>query len=118
MARRKLMRIKEYDLAKARLSSLKSIDPALDLGNGMTITNYEKSIDGFTGLLSNYNKALSTVDDLYNQCIASLTEVKGLNERMLSGVGFKFTKDNSEYEMAGGTRKSERKKSAAKKPKV
>lgn len=49
-------------------------------------------------LLSNYNKALSTVDDQYNQCIASLQEVKGLNERMLSGVGFKFTKDSSEYE--------------------
>lgn len=48
MVRRKLMRIKEYDLTKTRLSSLKSIDPALDLGNGMTISNYEKSIDGFT----------------------------------------------------------------------
>ena len=118
MARRKLVRIKEYDLAKARLASLKSIEPDLDLGNGMTISNYEKSIDGFTGLLSNYNKALSTVDDLYNQCIASLQEVKDLNERMLSGVGFMFTKNSSQYEMAGGTRKSERKKAAPKKPKA
>jgi hypothetical protein len=84
----------------------------------MTISNYEKSIDGFTGHLANYNKVLSTVDDLYNQCIASLQEVKDLNERMLSGVGFKYTKNSSQYEMAGGTRKAERKKRAPKKPKV
>jgi len=116
MARRKLMRIKDYDLAKTRLASLKSIDPALDLGNGMTVSNYEKSISDFTGLLGQYNTALSTVDDLYNQCTESLKGVKGLNERMLSGVGFKYTKDSSEYEMAGGTRKSERKKSTRKKP--
>lgn len=117
MARRKLARIKEYDLAKTRLAALKSIDANLDLGNGMTVANYEKSITDFTGMLSQYNTALSTVDDLYNKCIAGIAELNGLSERMLSGVGFKFTKDSSEYEMAGGTRKSERKKRTPKKPK-
>lgn len=114
MARRKLARIKEYDLAKTRLSALKSIDANLDLGNGMTVANYEKSITDFTGMLAQYNTALSTVDALYNKCITGLQDLKGLSERMLSGVGFKFTKDSSEYEMAGGTRKSERKKRTVK----
>ena len=114
MARRKLARIKEYDLAKTRLAALKSIDPALDLGNGMTVANYEKSITNFTAVLGQYNTALSTVDDLYNQCIAGLQGLNEMSERMLSGVGFKFSKDSSQYEMAGGTRKSERKKRAVK----
>ena len=117
MARRKLARIKQYDLAKTRLAALKSIDPALDLGNGMVLVNYQKSVDKFTGLLTNYNTALSTVDDLYNQCNASLLEVQDLSERMLAGVASKFGKNSSEYEMAGGTRKTERKKPAPKKPK-
>jgi hypothetical protein len=116
MARRKLTRIKEYDLAKTRLASLKSIDPALDLGNDMTVANYERTINNFTGLLGQYNTALSTVDDLYNQCIDSLKGITDMSERMLSGVGFKYTKNSSEYEMAGGTRKSERKKPTPKKP--
>ena len=118
MARRKLARIKEYDLAKTRLAALKSIDPALDLGNGMLLSNYQKSVDGFTNLLGQYNTALSTVDDLYNQCNASLLEVQDLSERMLAGVASKYGKNSSEYEMAGGTRKTERKKPIAKKPKV
>ena len=39
MARRKLARIKQYDLAKTRLAALTSIDAALDLGNGMLLKN-------------------------------------------------------------------------------
>jgi hypothetical protein len=116
MARRKLSRIKEYDQAKTRLAALKSIDPALDLGNGMTVPNYEKTINDFTTLLGQYNTALSTVDDFYNQCIDSLKGITDMSERMLSGVGFKYTKNSSEYEMAGGTRKSERRKPTPKKP--
>ena len=33
-----------------------------------------------------------------------------MHERMLSAMGDKYGKDSSEYEVAGGTRKSERKK--------
>ena len=116
MARRKLARIKEYDNAKSRLAALKSINPALDLGNGMVIGTYQTSIDNFTSLLSQYNTALSTVDDLYNKCNQSLLDVKDLSERMLAGVASKYGKNSSEYEMAGGTRKTERKKTVAKKP--
>ena len=118
MARRKLARIKEYDKAKTRLAALKSIDPALDLGNGMVIGNYQKSVDNFTGLLTQYNTALSTVDDLYNQCNLGLLDVKDFSERMLAGVASKYGKNSSEYEMAGGTRKTERKKTVVKKPNV
>lgn len=116
MARRKLARIKEYDNAKSRLAALKSINPALDLGNGMVIGTYQTSIDNFTSLLSQYNTALSTVDDLYNKCNQSLLDVKDLSERMLAGVASKYGKNSSEYEMAGGTRKTERKKTVTKKP--
>jgi hypothetical protein len=35
-----------------------------------------------------------------------------LTERMLAGVGSKYGKDSTEYEKAGGVRKSERKRRA------
>jgi hypothetical protein len=38
-----------------------------------------------------------------------------MSGRMLAGLGVKFDKDNSEYEMAGGTRTSEIKRGGKKK---
>lgn len=105
MGRLKLESIKALDKARARLASLKSIDPKLDLGNGLLLNNYASAIDVYAGALDQYNTALSTVDDLYNKCNSSLTLVNDLSERMLAGVASKYGKKSSEYEMAGGTRK-------------
>ena len=46
---------------------------------------------------------------LGNELDADETTMADLNERMLTGVATKFGKNSSEYEQAGGTKKSERK---------
>jgi len=114
MGRRKLVRVLDLDKSKARLAAVKSIDPALDLGNNVTVANYEAEVEKLTIKLSVYNTALSTVDDLYNACIAQLNVIRDWNERILSGVATKYGKNSSEYEMAGGVKKSERKRPAKK----
>jgi hypothetical protein len=58
---------------------------------------------------------LSTIDDLYNSCIAQIEVIKDWNERILTGVATKYGKNSSQYEMAGGVKKSDRKKAIAKK---
>ena len=65
--------------------------------------------------ISTYNTALSTIDDLYNDCIAKIDVIKDWNERVLTGVATKYGKNSSQYEMAGGKKKSERKKTYAEK---
>ncbi|QBZ97344.1 hypothetical protein [Flavobacterium sangjuense] len=110
MARQKLMRVMDLDKARTRLAAVKSIDPALDLSNGITVANYETQVGTLTSNLEAYNTALSTVDNLYNVCIAQLAVIKDWNERILAGVATRFGKNSSEYEMAGGVKKSERKK--------
>jgi hypothetical protein len=40
--------------------------------------------------------------------------LKDWNERILSGVATKYGKNSSQYEMAGGVKKSERKKQTPK----
>lgn len=117
MGRRKLVSIKNFDKAKARLAALKGINPNLDLGNGLAISSYASAIDAYSGFLGQYNTALSTVDDLYNKCNSALAQVNDLSERMLTGVASKYGKNSSEYEMAGGTRKTEKKKAKLKAPK-
>ena len=114
MARRKLIRIVDLEKGITRLAAVKSIDTALDLGNNITVVNYETQITSLQNKLATYNTALSTIDDLYNECIAQINVIKDWNERILTGVATKYGKNSSQYEMAGGVKKSERKKSVPK----
>lgn len=114
MGRRKLVRVIDLEKSRVRLAAVKSIDPQLDLGNNITAVKYETEIAIMTTKLADYNAALSTVDDLYNACITQLDVIKDWNERILAGVATKYGKNSSEYEMAGGVKKSERKKAKKK----
>jgi len=114
MARRKLVRVPDLEKGITRLAAVKSIDPDLDLGNNITLANYKIQVDLLADKVNAYNTALSTIDDLYNDCIAQIEINKDWNERILTGVATKYGKNSSQYEMAGGKKKSERKKSTPK----
>lgn len=96
--------------AQQRASSLASIGPALDLGNGLTLTAYAAKITAANDALDAYNTKLSELDGLLNDLEHLEGELDELSARMLTGVAAKFGKDSDEYEKAGGTRTSERKK--------
>lgn len=102
--------------AQERLTGLGSIDPALDLGNGLTVAAYREAIQDVRAKLTAYNALLSKVDDANNALRAAEKELRSLSERMLAGVAARYGKDSSQYEMAGGTRKSEIKRSRKKTP--
>lgn len=110
MARKKLERVLVFDKAETRAAALSSIDGNLDLGNGLTLTAYKGAIQGYKDKRTAYNNLLSQVDASYNDCIAQLDVIKELSERMLIAVAAKYGKNSNEYEMAGGVRKSERKR--------
>lgn len=110
MARKKLVRVPVLDKGRTRLSSVKSINPALDLGDDLTVANYETQVTKTKDAVDFYNTTLSTIDDLYNASLAQIEILKDWNERILNGVAAKFGTNSSQYEMAGGVRKSERKK--------
>lgn len=101
--------------AQTRLASLSSIDPALDLGSDLTAAAYKSAIQDTQAKLDAYNALLSQADEAANTLNAAEKELGSLSERMLAGVAVKFGKDSNEYEMAGGVRKSERKRPARKK---
>jgi hypothetical protein len=101
--------------AQQRLTALSSIDPKLDLGNSLTVTAYQAEVTAARAKLEAYNTLLSKVDEAYNAFQLSEKSLRDLSERMLAGVASKYGKDSSQYEMAGGVRKSERKAPARKK---
>ena len=103
--------------AKTRANGLTSINPALDLGNGLTLAAFIAQIGAVEGKLEGYNQKLSELDADLNALETAEGALDELSSRMLAATGVKFGKNSSEYEQAGGTRPSER-KSAARKEKV
>ena len=105
---------KTYEKAFRRIAAVKSIDPDFDLGNGLIAADYQQAITDVKDAMDSYNTLLSTVDEKLNKLKAQEKILDNWNERILVGVAAKFGKDSSEYEQAGGVRKSERKKPKAK----
>lgn len=105
---------KILEKAQVRIAGLKAIDPALDLGNGLTVAAFEAKIVSTAKKLADYNQELAVVDEMQNSFVTEEDSLKDISERMLAGVGARFGKDSSQYEQAGGTRKSERKPRARK----
>ncbi|MGJ3252895.1 MAG: hypothetical protein ACFE0J_17440 [Elainellaceae cyanobacterium] len=100
--------------AEQRYASLQSIDEQLNLGEGLTLGTYKQQIEDLRNQINAYNTILSSADRAANLVKTLEIQVNTLSERMLLGVATRYGKDSNEYEMAGGTRKSERKRPARK----
>jgi hypothetical protein len=110
MARVKKQSSLKLELANTRAAGLESIDPALDLGNGMTLVAYRAKITDTATKLSAYNTKLSEADDAQNAFQEAELVLADMSERMLAGAAAKYGKDSTEYEMAGGMKKSDRRR--------
>lgn len=98
---------KTLNEARERLNKLKTIDPALDLGNGLTAAAYLTTINQVQTALDAYNALLTQADGANNTFNTLEKTLRTLSSRMLAAVGVIYGKDSNEYEMAGGTRSSE-----------
>lgn len=96
--------------AEIRLASIKSISPTLDVGEGLTVKDYTEKIDSLRKSIEAYNTTLSTIDVLLTQIIENEKDVADYSEKMLRGIAYKYGSNSHEYQRAGGTRKSDRKR--------
>ena len=95
--------------AEKRLSGLVTIDPKLDLGTNKTLEALKTKIATASQLLESYNTKLSELDVVQNDLESIELELTDRCSVMLAAVGVEYGKNSTEYELAGGTRKSERK---------
>jgi hypothetical protein len=102
------------EAARKRLSGLKGITPQANFGANLTETIYTAKIDSVAARLDAYNQKLAELDQDQNDLQAEEAELNDLNRRFLSAGEAAYGPDSNEYEMLGGTRKSERKKPAKK----
>jgi len=109
---------KILDSAEMRANNLEAIDPNLDLGSGLTLVKFKQLIADGRAKLSTYNQTLSVADQQANDVVAAEKVASDYSKRMLKGIGATRGTDSNDYEMAGGTRDSERSKSNGKKKKT
>ena len=101
---------KVIESARTRQAGTKSIDVDFDFGNGITSAAFASKIDATEESLETYNTTLSQVDEQKDIFEMNEKDLKDFHERVLLAVAAKYGKNSIEYEKAGGTRKSERRK--------
>ncbi|WP_199322506.1 MULTISPECIES: hypothetical protein [Calothrix] len=102
--------------AEKRLASIESINSSLDVGEGLTVEGYNDKIETLRQSLKVYNRALSTIDNLLTQILENEQDLAEYFEKFLRGIAYKFGNNSHEYQMAGGTRKSDRKRPGRQSP--
>lgn len=104
------------ETARQRLAGLKAITPAPNFGTTLTLAGYEADITTLSDQLDTYNSQLSALDSLQNGIDSAEAGLREKNVRILSAAEAHYGPDSTEYEQAGGTRRSERKRTGPKGP--
>ena len=104
------------DSARQRLAGLKAINPAPNLGPPLSLATYELEVTTFSTSLDTYNETLAGLDEMQNKLEAAEDSLRDKNKRVLSAVEAQYGPDSNEYEQAGGTRQSERKRPTGRPP--
>ncbi|WGV24755.1 hypothetical protein [Halotia branconii] len=93
-----------------RAAGINSIDPKLDLGNGLSLFAFSALIEAMRTQENAYNTALSNLDKLYHEMLEKERELADMTEHILLGVATRYGKSSVEYGMAGGVPKNQRRR--------
>jgi hypothetical protein len=105
----------DVQLAQQRVNGMVSVEPRLDLGNGVSVESVAAAIRTVTDGIGEYNSMLADLDARSNLIEANIRAMNDIVSRALKGAEFKFGGDSNEYQQIGGTRKSDRKRPGRKK---
>jgi len=101
---------KVLGILQKRIAGMQSIRSNLDLGAGLSVAVLTQVHRALNDALAHYNKLLSDTDAALNDVQELEAKGRELAERALAGIAAMYGKDSNEYEQAGGTRRSERKR--------
>ena len=107
---------KILEIARQRLAGLKQFNPAADFGPNMKQADFEGEVTGYSDDQDSYNGDVAALDAKQNRLDARERGLADWNRRILSAVEGQYGADSDEYELVGGTRRSERKKPVRKPP--
>ncbi|MEH2417025.1 hypothetical protein [Nostoc sp.] len=94
--------------AELRSAGFKAIDSNMNFGDNCGLQNLTQSIEQLRAMLDAYNIDLAMIDFSKTKIDEMEKTLSNLTDKIVRGVAFKYGKNSSEYEMAGGIRDSER----------
>ncbi|MEH1845192.1 MAG: hypothetical protein V7L25_09355 [Nostoc sp.] len=94
--------------AELRLAGLRAINPDMDFGDARNLQNITQISQQLRTKIDAYNTALSVIDSSKTDMDELEKTLTDLTDKMLIAVAFTYGTDSSEYEMAGGIRKTKR----------
>jgi hypothetical protein len=92
------------------IAGMKSIEPDLDAGSGVTVAAGEAVLADARAALEDYNATLAISDEKRNVFNMKDKLARAFNKKVKPAVGLKYGTDSDQYEKVGGVRESERKK--------
>lgn len=96
--------------ANKRAAGVRSIDVQLVLTDGLSLASYQAAIKDAEEKMATFNTKSSELEEANNTFQTAEKKLRDLNDRILAGIAAKYGRDSDQYEMAGGTRRSERKR--------
>jgi hypothetical protein len=99
---------KALEQVQLRLSALKSIDPNLDLGDGLTIGLVTAFIQSTRAEIEAYNTEVAAVEKRCKAIRLKEDEVARLSDRIVDGVAFRFGRKSDEYKTVSSIRRYSR----------
>jgi hypothetical protein len=110
MARPKRNSSKILEKATLRAARIQTIAPDLNFGEGVALKTYNQMIVEMRNKMAAYNAALAAIDQTQAEIDQLERNLGDYSERMLTGVATHYGKNSAEYEIAGGVRKSDRRR--------
>jgi hypothetical protein len=108
MVYRKKKYSRSLEQAEIRASGLAAIDPNMDFGDERSLSNLVSLCDQLRDKFTEHNTALTQVDTLRTEIKDIEKTISRISSKMLVAVAFKYGKDSTEYQMAGGVRSQDR----------
>jgi hypothetical protein len=101
--------------AKQVVEAIQHIDANFKVGDGVSLAALQNAMGLVEANQGKINSLQAQLTDEFNQRVTANTALWDMVKRIRGGIKAAYGDDSSQYEMAGGTRISERKKGGRKK---
>ncbi len=105
---RKKRQSRVLEKGQLRALKIKAIDPDMNFGNHRSLAILIEQVETLQNRLNEYNTAIAMIDDAKLEIDNMEKVLADLLDQLLAAIAVKYGNDSREYQMAGGTTKSER----------
>ncbi|MBC7823180.1 MAG: hypothetical protein H7126_04785 [Candidatus Parcubacteria bacterium] len=96
------------DKGQLRIFKLRAVDSKMDFGSDRNLATLSQQIEQLQTKLNDYNTTIAKLDATKLEIDEMERRMGDLLDQLMNGVSAQYGNDSREYEMAGGTRKSDR----------